>query len=353
MQRNVTDVQRAGSESLRKIIERYPEFGILSAGALSSASVPISTTVLRYYNTGDACWVFVVREGREITALKVSSYGSILANKMHRYIDGIAKGNSRSGVFTVLSEELYTVLIQPVEQFGSQRFVIIPPDGFEKFPFHALTKNGKSLMEMIEVSYLPSMYFLKQSVSMPNLVTNIAAFGFSSDTRWGLEFELRDIRSFFRNVTLSLNQSATLKQLEDISGEVLHLSTRFGSTIGNEQTFILSDGSSSLMGMTVPVSQFTTLHSFPIVVLNDITPRGNSIAGLHSLLWLLNGSAAVITNEFPLTPKGSKTFVENFYSGYSATLNPFHAYRKAMVELNKQANGSGQSLSSSYFYYGL
>ena len=353
LQRNVADEQRAGSESLRKIIERYPEFGILSAGTLSSARVPISTTVLRYFITGDACWVFVVREGKEITALKVSSYGSILTDKMNRYMDGIAMGNTPSGVFPVLSEELYTVLIQPVEQFGSQRFVIIPPDGFEKFPFHALSKNGKPLMEMIEVSYLPSMYFMKQSVSMPNIVTNIAAFGFSSDTRWGLEFELRDIRSFFRNVSLYLNQSATLEQLEDISGEVLHLSTRFGSTIGNEQTFVLSDGTASLMGITVPVSQFTAVHPFPIVVLNDITPRGNSITGLHSLLWLLNGSAAVITNEFPLTPKGSRIFVENFYAGYSATLNQFHAYRKAMVELNTQANGTGHSLSSSYFYYGL
>ena len=109
----------------------------------------------------------------------------------------------------------------------------------------------------------------------------------------------------------------------------------------------------SLMGVTVPVSQFTMLHTFSIVVVNDINPRGNSIAGLHSLLWLLNGSAAVITNEFPLTPKGSKTFVENFYSGYSATLQPFHAYRKAMGELQKQGNNSGQSLASSYFYYGL
>jgi tetratricopeptide (TPR) repeat protein len=353
LQRNVADVQRSGSESLRRIIERYPEFGILSAGTLSAASVPLSTTVLRYHITSDACWVFAVREGKEVTALKTSSYGSVLSGKMNRYIEGVAKGNSRTDAFTALSEELYAVLIRPVEQFGGQRFVIVPPDGFEKFPFHALTKNGKPLMEMIEVSYLPSLYFLKPSTAMPNLVATIAAFGFSSDTRWGLEFELRDIRSFFRNVTLFLNQSATLKQLEDVSGEVLHLSTRFGSTIGNERTFILSDGTASLMGVTVPVSQFTALHTFPIVILNDITPRGNSVTGLHSLLWLLNGSAAVITNEFPLTPKGSKTFVENFYSGYSATLNPFHAYRKAMVELNTQGNNSGQSLSSSYFYYGL
>lgn len=347
LQKKAADEQKKGSEALRTLAVRHPEFGILAAGELPAASVPPSLSVLRYAFVGTSCWVFVLREGSDIAAIKLSSYGSVLAGKMNRYLaDGIAAGSG-------LSEELYRILIQPVEQFGRQRFVMIPPDGFEKFPFHALTRNGKTLLEMIEVSYLPSPYFLKRSSSFPTMITNIAAFGFSSDTRWGLEFELRDIRSFFRAVSLYLNPSATLKRLEDVTGEVLHLSTRFGATVGNERTFILSDGTASLMGMTVPVSQFTTFHSFPIVILNDINPRNNAIDVTHSFLWLLNGSAAVITNEFPLTPKGSNIFVENFYAGYSDALNPFHAYRTAMTALNARAATAGASLSGAYFYYGL
>jgi hypothetical protein len=272
---------------------------------------------------------------------------------MRRLSVSVATPNSLTNEFTALSEELYGLLIRPVEKFGGQRFVIIPPDGFEKFPYHMLTKYGKPLFEMIEVSYLPSMYFLKPAAVIPNMITNIASFGFSSDTRWGLEFQLRDIRSFFRNVQIYLNQSATLQRLDDVAGEVLHLSTRFRSTIDNDHSFILSDGTASLMGMTVPIGHVTALHGFPIVVLNDVDPGANSIAEIHSLLLLLNGSTAVITNEFPLTPKASRIFIEHFYSGYSSAMVPFPAYRKALIELNKQRIPSEPSRSGAYFYYGL
>jgi tetratricopeptide (TPR) repeat protein len=331
---------------------RFPELAPLNPAPLDQVPIAPSATVLRYCSIDNEYWVFVLQEGKEIDAVRLSQYGIILNGKMNRYLDLLARGTPQSTEMNALSEELYSLLVQPVEQFGKQRFVIIPSDGIEKFPFHVLTKNGKPLFDMIEVSYLPSISSLNARRPLPAMITSVTAFGFSSDSRWGLDFELRDIRSFFVNAKIYLNQGATLQRLEQVSGEVLQISTRFVSTPDGDHSFILSDGTSSLLGMVVPVSHIAAVHPFPIVVLNDVRSTGNSITGFHSLLWLINGTSAVITNEFPLTPRSSKIFVENFYSVYASTFEPYTAYRKALGALEKSKAAGERMMTASYFYYG-
>ncbi len=245
------------------------------------------------------------------------------------------------------------ILVQPVESYGKQRFIFIPPVQFPEFPFHVLTEHGKPFYEMISVSYLPHISLVRSKTQVPKFITNVVAFGFTSDSRWGLEFELRDTRSFFRNTHVSVNQAATLQKLRSSMGEIIQVSSQYKRNIEGDFSFTLSDGSASKGGIELPVSTFTMLHPFQIVYLSDVQSLTNNISDLHPLLWMLNGSVSVIATRFPITSNVSKAFSENFYATLSSEINPALAYRRALIQLGTKKEYSEGFYAASYFYYGV
>lgn len=251
-----------------------------------------------------------------------------------------------------LANELYDFLVRPAEPYQSQRFLIIPPEEWEKFPFHALTKSSRTLIEAVEVSYLPSLYFLREKKSSPKFITNVVAAGFSPDARWGLEFELRDIRSFFKNAQVMVKQSATPEKLGSVNGEFLHLASLFNATPDGEHSMTLSDGSPSVMGISVPLAKISSITPFPFVYVADIDAKSNFVTVEHSLMWMLNGTQSLIVNELPITPKVSQSFNEELYSTYASTFSPYEAYRQAVTQLIKQKEFSEGLSFAAYFYYG-
>lgn len=345
------------SESATTLSSAYPEFGFLSLSRplseLINTFLPAPVTALRYYFSANEAWVFVVRRNEPTTAVKLSSFGFGLRKKMERFISLLSIPYASESEIKQLSNELYGFLLQPVEQYAAQRFLILPPNGLEKFPFHALMKYDTPLIETTEVSYLPSLYFLTEKKPLPRFITNVAAAGFSFDARWGLEFELRDVRSFFKNAQIILNQNATLQKLQSVKGEFFHIASRFNITPDGECVMQLSDGSSSIVGSETPISTFTSFSSFPFVYLADINTQTNSITLNHILMWLMNGTQSIVINELPITPKVSRVFNEGLYSTYASTFSPYSAYRQGMLQLNSQKEFSNRLSFASYFYYGL
>jgi tetratricopeptide (TPR) repeat protein len=303
-------------------------------------------TVLQYQMIEGECWVTVMNSEGGISAHLLAVNGYELKKKMERYISLIAAKKTDENTLSGLSDQLYSILLLPVEQYGKQRFVIIPFEGIEKFPFHTLTKNGRPLLDMIEISYLPSPSMLRTGSAPVRTIDTVAAFGFPSDSRWGLEFELRDIRSFFRNTEIALNQNATQKNLETATGDLLQLSSPFRSTADNDFFVTLSDGSFSPAGVTVPISMFASLYPFNAVYLSDVQSKANNIDIAHTLYWMMNGASAVITTEFPIDSRTGKLFEENFYAALPKT-TPYQAYRSAVLEFGN----TGQA--ASYFYNGF
>ncbi|MDD8018077.1 MAG: CHAT domain-containing protein [Bacteroidota bacterium] len=338
-------------------MQKYKQFAFLNTSQRSALVsfdyLPSSYTLLDYCFVNDEAWVFVLRQGKETIGIKLTSFGDELSKKMNRCIEMLSSSAPNTRALYQLSEELYELLMQPVEKFGTQRFVIIPPLGFEKFPFHMLTKNEKPLLEMIEVSYIPAVAFGNINTPFPQYINNIVAFGYTADTRWGLEFELRDIRSFFRNAQIFANENATEENLKNALGEVLQISSTFRTTQDKEYFFTLTDGSASTGGTTIPISLFASLHPFPRVYLSDVQMKTNKLTPNHSVYWALNGTSSIITTELPIEPRSSRIFGENFYSTLSSTSNPFNAYRQAVLQLHKQSGIAERQTWASYFFYGL
>jgi hypothetical protein len=352
----VQEQHTAAQNTVDKIsFTQFPELTFLcsaSDSAHESTIVPAGITVLDYFIGNNECWAFVLQNETDITAVKLSTYGYELRKKMGEFKEQLFSAKKDTALLSELSEKLYSVLIQPLEKFGKQRFVIIPPIGINKFPFHALSKNGKPLISMIEVSYLPASQFLRTTKRFPKFLNNIVAFGYTPDPRWGLEFELRDIRSFFRNPQIFVNQNATKENLEKTFGEMLQISSPFTSSVDGKFSVTLSDGNPSPVGVEIPISTFASLHPFPLVYMADIDSKGNDIGMQHSLYWLMNGTSSVITTQFPVEAKMTRLFGETFYSTLSSTIDPYGSYRRGVQRLIDEKDFSGNKTWRSFFYYG-
>ncbi|MEW5799373.1 MAG: CHAT domain-containing protein [Bacteroidota bacterium] len=339
------------------LAQAYPEFNFINAAKkipdITREFLPQSVTALRYYFSANEAWLFVIRQDEPVTATKISSFGFELKEKMSRFIDLVRSDEAAGFELKQLANELYDFLVRPAEPYQSQRFLILPPEGWEKFPFHALTKSGRTLIEATEVSYLPSLYFLRERKHSPRFITNVVAAGFTSDARWGLEFELRDIRSFFKNAQVIVKQSATPEKLGSVSGEFLHLASLFNTTVDGEYSMTLSDGSPSVMGVSVPLATISSFTQFPFVYVADIDAKSNFITVEHTLIWLMNGTQSLVVNELPITPKMSRSFNEELYAIYASTFSPYTAYRQAMMQLNKQKEFSEEMKFAAFFFYGL
>lgn len=340
------------------LAQEFPVFSFLTVSQKSSLiniseALPQAAAVLDYCFVENEAWVFVIRPDEEIIAIKLTGFGYDLSKKMEQFIDLVHSPIKQSADLKQLSNELYAFLIRPVESFGKQRFIIVPPVQFEKFPFHVLTENGKPLYEMINVSYLPHVSLVQSKTQFPKFITNVVAFGFTSNPRWGLEFELRDTRSFFRNTQVSVNQTATLQKLQSSLGEIIQVSSQYRRNTEGDFSFALSDGSASKGGVDVPISNFTDLHPFQIVYLSDVQSLTNNISAIHPLLWILNGSTSIIATQFPITSNVSKAFAESFYTTLSTEINPALAYRRALIQLGTKKEYSEGFYGASYFYYGV
>lgn len=356
VRQQLLQAHHAFTASVSAAVQSFPELRLLSPSRsiaeVKQNYLPPSVTALKYYFSDNEAWVFVIRKDEEVSAQQLSSSGMELKKKMNR-LTALLTTDEGGYELKRLANELYTLLIQPVERFTAQRFLIIASEGLEKFPFHALVKNNQPLIAMTEVSYLPSLYLLTEKKPIPRFITNVVATGFSSDTRWGLEFELRDVRSFFKNAQVIVNQQATLQKLQTIRGEFLRIASHFTTTADGEHFFRLSDGTPSIVGVETPVSSFTSLAAFPFVYLTDLNATTNLISTEHKVLWLMNGTQSVVVNELPITPKLSRVFNEGMYAAYASTFSPYSAYRQGILQVSKQKDFSDKLSFASYFYYGL
>lgn len=340
------------------LIREYPVFSYIgfsqqSLRQMIDTKIPSNTMVLDYCTLNNDVWAFVIRAGEPVTAVKLSSYGTTVQSMMDRFIAGLSAQSVQRSATAELSVDLYSLLLKPFESYSAQRLAIIAPAGYSRFPFHILSDGVKQSMDTRTIVYLPHLSMVNSTAQIPRFINNVVAFGYTPDFRWGLEYELRDIRSFFRNTQVNVNQAATLPRLEGALGEILHLSSQFRRDDNGRYEFTLSDGTASKSGATVPAEKFTALHPFHIVYVSDVQSSQNNISDIHSLFWLLNGAASVVTNQYPITPAVSKAFGEQFYSTLSMETNPSLAYRKAELQLGKRKDLREGFGGASYFYYGI
>jgi tetratricopeptide (TPR) repeat protein len=278
-----------------------------------------------------------------------------------------AKGDTISKVTVVpdfrtqeVLRQLYEAFLRPIEGeiAGAMRIQVVLPHELASVPVHALRRNTLPgtlfLAEMKTVSYLPGPQWMRPQGLDSAAVKTVAGLGFAGTTAWDVEYELRDIRAFFKEARLAFGQQATLEWLQQEKADVLHLALgiRYSDRSPWNAALVLSDGKSSATRTLVPLGELLTLHAVPTVVFSGLMPDQPRIPALIAPLLLSSGSRFVITTAYTPSRKLKKFFGESFYTALASGATPEQAFRKAQRDMIRSLEFSSPLVWSSYALWG-
>jgi len=278
-----------------------------------------------------------------------------------------AKGDSISKI-TVVSDsrtqevlrQLYEAFVRPIEGdiAAAARLQIVLPQELASVPVHALRRNTLPgtpyVAELKTVSYLPGAHWIRAQEQDSAAVKDVAGLGFAGTTAWDVEYELRDIRAFFKEARLAFGQQATLEHLQQEKADVLHLALgiRYADQAPWNAALVLSDGKSPATRTLVPLGELLTMHAVPTVVFSVLTPDQPLTPALVAPLFLSNGSRFLIATAYTPSRKLKKFFGESLYTALAAGATPEQAFRKAQRDMIRSLEFSSPFVWSTYTLWG-
>ena len=333
-----------------------PAVSILFAGTNARASryafdLRPGTVLCDYLLTPHSVLVFLLSKdikGPSIRTYEVRAPRDRVEELLHRL-------KTQRGEQATVLRELYDQFIKPVQLSLRERVIIIPPPEMDGIPFHAfLVGKDRTLLDLMDVSYLPHISFLPQASIPRKFLSSVLAFGFSTQNPWPLEYELRDVRSFYKEASTFTGQAATEQQLFGAIGDLLQCSFDFHTDpqVPSRSSFAVSSGSITSAGAEIPVERLTMLYPFSVVYLCDQQFGTTGLTSWHAAILMMNGTSTVIANLFPSEQKTNKVFSEKFYSTISNGESSNDAYRSAVLTLKGTTNAAVPSSWGMFFKFG-
>lgn len=260
-----------------------------------------------------------------------------------------------------LSPVLYSWFVRPVESSltGASKVLVVLPRELAALPLHALSKKAGRLasppvVEQQPVNYLPSVYALTFDGKIAAPLTDIVGAGHPGGTSWDVEYELRDIRAFFKDARFYFQQHATLAALQKERGDVLHLAVEMGfSERAADNSFVmLSDGKSPDTFRQVRWGQLCSMSGFSTVIISDIVEHRSGVEPALPMLFLMNGTGAVGLTSYTPARKTRKYFGEVFYTALLAGASGQQALRQVQLEMIKNKEYAAPYIWAPFFLWG-
>jgi tetratricopeptide (TPR) repeat protein len=336
-----------------------------SAGAFVGASapgleslrqrLPEGTALLLYGTTRHTVHIFVVA-GRKTSAAVVAMDRDRLENLCRQYQTGLrqlgtgADSLSPAQMLKIdraqlpAGSPLYDAFIRPVEgEIASMRALLIaPPDDLPWIPLHALRRRGMpgtSLIERCPVSYVyPAI--LSSAPVIPRPVKSVVAFGYAGSSAHDVEYELRDIRAFFKEARFLFSAQAMLQSLERENGDLVHLALdlRWDPFRSGNSSFSLPDPKTFVM-KDLPIGELARVSSFPSMVVYNCSADAEAGARQIAAVPLGAGVQSVVLNGLSTGRKGDKIFGGALYTALLSGLPLPEAFRAATMDIMRRKEG--------------
>lgn len=331
--------------------------------------LPPGTVLLRHITTDRSVYAFAISNShsvvqvaaidrRELTTL-VNRYSSVLGELVALADSPAVQRKPLELTLNELSNRLYSSLVRPVENMLAEAntVVITADDELVNVPFQALRKgSGRTLFlaEQFLVCYIPDLGFLALPPATAGRVRDVVALGHAGMTHWDVEYELKDIRAFYKEARLYFDQQASLSTLQREHGDVLHLALdiRFSSALPRNAMMILSDGKTRGSVKEVPLGLLLTTASFPTVIVSHLNADTVSAGKLIPALFLMNGTSSCIINEHPVSRKAKKQFGEMMYTAFPAGTSTPAAFRGAITGMVRGKDSSSPSAWAPFSLWG-
>lgn len=260
--------------------------------------------------------------------------------------------------FAVVSTELYDLLVRPIESFVDRGVVFVASDVIGRLPLHALEKQDPTgrvgyLIEYLSVDYISSWSALQFPTRPALRMQSIVAVGNPSGKNWSVDYELRDIRSFYRLADVSIGRDATWEALRAKRPDLLQLATSFGPGLPAFGTFVAADSGRADATVDVPYVRLTEVQPPPVVILTDDRGEAGGLQPTHAMLLRINGTSDVFLNRWTADRKAAKFFSEFFFTHLSNGLAPGDAYRQSLLNLIHTRDVNHPRSWAQFFHFGV
>lgn len=357
----------------RSVAASFPNYGsvvrsdTLSLGQIRQ-SVPRGITAVEYIVAGnELLTVTMARDGARVfrTPLDAAGLGSRIEEYLRLMQDPLVYtgGGGESSVapmtrFAILSTELYDLLIRPMESQLDRGVVFISSDVIGRLPMHALEKQDRDgrvgyLIQYMSVDYLSSWSALHYPTKPALRMQNIVAVGNPDGKNWSVDYELRDIRSFYRLADIAIRQDATWEGLRSKRPDLLQLSTSFGPGLQAYGTVALADTARRDATLRLPFIRLAEILPPPVVMLSNDRGDVDGLGPFQALVLRINGTSDVFLNRWTADRKASKFFSEYFFTHLSNGLAPGDAFRQALLNLITTRDVNHPRSWGQFFHFGV
>lgn len=306
--------------------------------------VPHGSSMLEYYSTPDVLYIFAVVGGEAYVA-EVPIGRKELATKVEAMRRAILKQNRQQE--QKLSQELYDLLIRPLEKrIAGRRLIVVPDNVLNYLPFAALAEKGRYLMDRFSLVFSPSAAVLKYShAKVQKAAGGVLAFGNPELGDPALELpyaqkEASDVATLFPGSTAYFGKQATETKVRKSAKtyDVLHFATHgeFSSADPLYSSLRLAKDAQN-DGRLTAAEIFSLKISASLVTLSacrtglGLLTEGGEIVGMNRS-FLYAGAPTVLSSLWSVSDESTAFLMQNFYKKLK-NLKKDEALRAAQIEL--------------------
>jgi len=355
-------------QALKKVSPNFARLLSLEPLALNSirGALPPQTALVEFAPTANALYSIVVRPETSVIR-RANATGQYLNSIVRDYLQLISElrlttyGLRMSEPAALqrineLSSVLHTILIAPIlaDIRDVQKLYVVLPAEFAWLPVHTLRGEGSVLGIRTNVSYLPTAAALLFPQDKERWVKKIIGLGHPGTTSWDVEYELKDIRSFFDGVGLLFDTAATLSHLLDSTYDILHIAAEayLDRPVPQNSHAVLADEARPVGLRNVPLGEMLKMPAPRTFVFSNISATPGGLSRYAPLAFLANGTRTVIVSMWQGDRRAKKAFGEGFYTNLFAALPASDAYYKAIGAMAKQDEMSHIQRWGMYYQFG-
>ncbi len=313
--------------------------------------IPDGAALVTYIPTQQSLHISITTTPK--SSVHISAIGKeSLLSLMNEYLDVLMQMNAetnkndlrvRERRLRELSGKLYAVFVRPVVLHASNAnslFVELPVS-LPFIPIHALQSEGYTgeyALRRFSIRYVTERGGV--GVQRPPLGQYPVAVGFGNRGRTPIdaEYEVRDVKAFYKEARVFFDREASLGRLRQEKGDILHASFELDYRPENPglSFFVLSEGAAYGTTHFHRLGEMFAVAPFRIVLFSNLAD-----AGLHPVvpgIFMMNGASDIIINSYIPPRKAKKFFNELFYTHLLAGESAENAYRKSLLEMIGKAD---------------
>ena len=314
------------------------------------STLPMNTTLVEYYSTGDRLIAAVVtRDTIKISVVSVVSRVLHFLHLLRFQLSKFRMGAAYTHHFEqpLLSatqghlEALYTELIAPIrEHLNAKHLIFVPHGALHFLPFHALRNGDEYLCDTHTISYAPSatVFALCQEKTASD-IPNTLVMGIPDERAPHILNEVQSVASILPHPELFLGAQATSQILRErgSTGSLLHIATH-GTYRQDNPLFSgirLGDGYLNLYDLyqiRLP-AKLVTLSGCATGM--NFVSAGDELLGLERGLFCA-GATSLLLSLWDVHDESTSALMQEFYRNYIQTNDMAVALQSAMKHLRQQ-----------------